>query len=508
MQCPVCLEEIVQSEAVELGCGHRLCCPCLRAYLESRMQANKVRLEDLVCPVPACRAELPEKVIHDAFCDSYDKLVRLQDARARACALEGTTRSRPAQCPTPGCAVILVPAGAGHVTCPHCRNQFCSRCGHEAHLPLTCEAFRMQLNDIVAYDGISQCPLCREGFEYAGGCKFLRCARCHIYFCHLCSVQLTKDEHYTHYQGFPGAKGPFGNVCKNKQALSPRAPRATRSATASPSSFKDGEVGFGVEARRDLRSPYLKHPAPPAVALPRVPQHAQAEYVAPRVPPYVPPLKLHLMGRQNGAPIPPPAPTCTRGRHGWYILWEPCLCEPPATGAHVELRCLELELLAVFEFPYGHLWETFVPWDIGWGIANADSVWQVRMKFKNALGWGQLGEPVTLPPARPALPRRFGPQRPLSAPPLQRTGSGKRGEVMPDRVPPPSLGRPQVRGDARGFAPPSRDRPQSNPVRSFQGHLHGDRAPSPLYNHDLPRARRDRHDCKGRPPTLPPKPLR
>merc|ERR1712183_937380 len=105
---------------------------------------------------------------------------RLQDLRARKCALEGTLNSRPVQCPTPGCAVILVSQGATKTKCRHCGEVLCTSCSRKSHEPFTCEEHEARNGALIGKD-LLRCPRCKEGCEHTGGCQFLRCPWCRVH---------------------------------------------------------------------------------------------------------------------------------------------------------------------------------------------------------------------------------------------------------------------------------------------------------------------------------------
>mmetsp|Transcript_74064 Transcript_74064/g.239456 ORF Transcript_74064/g.239456 Transcript_74064/m.239456 type:complete len:494 (+) Transcript_74064:128-1609(+) len=215
--CMICLEVPERRELTALGCRHIVCRPCICGWLRSRVQARRTRQEDLSCPT--CRAELDEAVIRAALEgdeEGRELYSLLQDARAHECALQGSPRSRAMHCPTPDCGIIFVPRDLQEGTCPQCNQRFCARCGHAAHQPLPCEQVHAAVIRETLGAVFSRCPQCGEGCEHVGGCNFMTC-RCRAYFCHLCGVILARAEHFSHYQGFHGAAGPFGSVCRNRQ---------------------------------------------------------------------------------------------------------------------------------------------------------------------------------------------------------------------------------------------------------------------------------------------------
>merc|ERR1719512_538944 len=218
--CPICLEVPERDDVTRLSCRHEVCTSCLQGWLGSVVKAHKVRPEDLSCPT--CRAEIDEDVISGTLLlvghEEQTMYDYLNDQRAREWALHVSADCRAVQCPAPDCGIFQVPISVEEDSCPYCGLRLCTICGSPAHRPLTCAENRdhRAVRGAVGEAFFSRCPQCGEGCEHIGGCNFMTC-NCRAHFCHLCGTILTQEEHYSHYQGFPGATGPFGRTCRNMQ---------------------------------------------------------------------------------------------------------------------------------------------------------------------------------------------------------------------------------------------------------------------------------------------------
>jgi len=461
LKCPICLEAPPPSEGVELSCRHQICRLCLGRYLVNRIDSGQVRSEHLTCPWPECNTELPEESIKQALAIRPKAYDRLQKMRAEACAMKGTLRSRSAQCPTPGCPLVLVPEEAGDVTCPHCLQLFCTRCGRKAHRPRSCRENAAMLDDL---PDLPRCPRCSVPVELASGCKFLKCPVCEngptpTFFCYLCGEALDKSEHYTHYQDFP--EGPFGAMCRGlwarrKQASPALRPRSCVVPRAPTPAAEPAARVAGVGRRVSSRPPRLlaaQLPPPAAMvqgaaaAASPVPERMieRTPRRAPRPPPY---------------PVAPPPPLVEVAAGSWNICWasgpRPPLVQ--VQDVHVELSCLALERRSTMEVPYRQVGGVNVP------MSAFPGDWEVRIKFRGpGSDWGPLSKPAVLPRIHSQAAR-------------------ERPEVQ-------ALGRTPESGARAGPRPSSEPRPANQKLLS--------REPSPASKEGGSPKRRDRMACQG-----------
>lgn len=222
-RCPLCLEDLGPDEARELDCAHKLCASCLEGYLESKIMEAHVAEDELVCPIPDCRTEITRMQIEGATAGTlvWEKYL---DFRMRDVEWRGAVDGRMAECADPRCAArFLVPQTRQWANCPQCSKEMCTFCGDEAHKTLTCEqlkAFKSADSEfaaVMAREKWRMCPVCQTPCVRDEGCNFMRCIspQCRrkgqprTYFCYLCGLQLTKEDHYSHF----GSKGPYENEC-------------------------------------------------------------------------------------------------------------------------------------------------------------------------------------------------------------------------------------------------------------------------------------------------------
>ncbi len=110
--------------------------------------------------------------------------------------------------------VITKKGHRGKLPCKKCRRPFCSSCGHNHSVGLSCTAWIEALGQGVAeamqlmrHLGLARCPKCNMFAEKVAGCNFMTC-RCSANFCFLCSAALDQTKHYSHFKG-----APFGDSC-------------------------------------------------------------------------------------------------------------------------------------------------------------------------------------------------------------------------------------------------------------------------------------------------------
>ena len=99
-----------------------------------------------------------------------------------------------AWCPSPNCNKICQISGssvASKVTCPKCKKEFCSKCSQDWHPGSNCQE---TMNRIFALNenssNLKPCPKCFRPIEKKGGCRYVICYICKLYFCWDCQKEL------------------------------------------------------------------------------------------------------------------------------------------------------------------------------------------------------------------------------------------------------------------------------------------------------------------------------
>jgi len=181
---------------------------------------GQVAEDELVCPIPNCKAEITVAQIEGATRGNalWDKFLQFRMRNWRPGSGDGIMVA----CPTPECGQFVVPADIKTVKCPLCKRKFCPKCGSKSHEGVTCEAFQAWEKDnssaeqcfeeLIAQQGWKRCPKCSAPSERESGCNFMQCrseiCRKRNFWCYICNKQLPKAEHYTHYP-----KGPYEDEC-------------------------------------------------------------------------------------------------------------------------------------------------------------------------------------------------------------------------------------------------------------------------------------------------------
>eukprot|EP00929_Paragymnodinium_shiwhaense_P091008 TRINITY_DN51068_c0_g1_i1.p1 TRINITY_DN51068_c0_g1~~TRINITY_DN51068_c0_g1_i1.p1 ORF type:complete len:798 (-),score=137.76 TRINITY_DN51068_c0_g1_i1:642-2945(-) len=219
-QCPLCLEKGQRDGFIELDCSHRFCADCFGSYIGSKVTDGQVADDELVCPMPGCGKAITVDQVQGATAGTavWEKYLQF---RANLWT-PGSDEGSMVQCPSGRCGRFLVPRAVKTVTCPICQMEFCPKCGQKSHEGSTCEQFRdwrrqneqgeKLLEDLMASQNWRRCPVCGAPSERESGCNFLQCrsdvCRKRTYWCWICGLQKTLEEHYTHYP-----RGPYEDEC-------------------------------------------------------------------------------------------------------------------------------------------------------------------------------------------------------------------------------------------------------------------------------------------------------
>lgn len=229
--CPICLGSLTQAESImTLQCGHRFCKECFVSFIANKI--NEGLNGDPVCPViidcktnKSCNTLItPEEILSYQPSSMQIKfhhfMIRKLCESDEFCA-----------CPKCHQYIVHVPSFTQEgnneddelawtkVTCLHCSNKFCGKCGQIPHYEeiTSCEeyakslllsALDAQFLEYVNAHRIFPCPGCKMYGELVSGCKMIYC-RCRTSYCALCGVQLIESQHYAHF-----LNQPYGNRCK------------------------------------------------------------------------------------------------------------------------------------------------------------------------------------------------------------------------------------------------------------------------------------------------------
>mmetsp|Transcript_12046 Transcript_12046/g.25888 ORF Transcript_12046/g.25888 Transcript_12046/m.25888 type:complete len:532 (+) Transcript_12046:91-1686(+) len=192
-QCMICFDRFPVHDMRAAACKHYFCKDCWVGYISTNIHSGPACL-DLRCPLPDCKAYVPQSVVYSTVSDA-DK------AKYEGYGLRSFVEDNRKMCWCTGkgcenaieCVVDRAPDEPLDVICT-CANAFCFNCKEEAHRPVQCETVRKwitknsaeseNLNWILA--NTKPCPKCCRPIEKNQGCMHMTCSQCKFEFCWLC----------------------------------------------------------------------------------------------------------------------------------------------------------------------------------------------------------------------------------------------------------------------------------------------------------------------------------
>ncbi|KAK2465908.1 hypothetical protein APHAL10511_001549 [Amanita phalloides] len=220
--CPICLDDFSDpsTPVQRLVCGHVYCTDCLRQFLVTAPERNKL---PLVCigNEDKCRSAIPIPVMQSLLSPlEYDTLVHKVLS-----AYIGQRAEQYKYCPTPNCSQlyrVTTNTGRPNVaqvsTCPSCVLSVCMACNYPEHPNLTCAERRARdpsEHDVLnkqwaSTHGAKKCPVCQVWIQKTEGCNHVKC-RCGAHMCWLCERHFTNGtDTYRHLRAEHGVHGVWG----------------------------------------------------------------------------------------------------------------------------------------------------------------------------------------------------------------------------------------------------------------------------------------------------------
>jgi ariadne-1 len=208
IECPICLDDPLKSEAFALSCGHYFCRRCYGMFLNSQVGSGPECL-NAWCPgvndvkdkggSEKCKLRIPQSAMKEFL--TPENAVKYESY-----VLNAFVDSHPKLrfCPSPGCEKIAIGSAVTHVDC-HCSQPFCFRCGEEVHDPSSCGQlgeWKEKCNNesetanwIIA--NTKKCPKCQARIEKNQGCNHMKCKNCSFDFCWQCMEEWSKHNSET-----------------------------------------------------------------------------------------------------------------------------------------------------------------------------------------------------------------------------------------------------------------------------------------------------------------------
>lgn len=306
---------------------------------------------------------------------------------------------RVTRCPTAVCCrlpspSLVAPLEAENVICPRCGVLFCPICQKMPHPFMTCKEHQSILKRMESADAIRRLPpmdLGVGGLADAGdgSCKSSagdgfggQCGGASAFS--LPSTPLGSPA-FLRRAGCPPLASPLASPCKVPSLVEQSLPRIS-----STPRVKDSEAHTNGDVFMTPRS----KPSPVGRGLP----------IAPPMPSVAAP---ELPGRPHGV-------TVSTAILGWYLHWKPCVGDPVATKARVDL-VVPHQLERRLDVECADDLCAFIPRS---AVQDGEGDWHARVCFGNQFGFGPHSELVRLPPL--VRSSQTSSKRPLSAPGLSR----------------------------------------------------------------------------------------
>ncbi|KAA6386023.1 MAG: putative E3 ubiquitin-protein ligase dbl4, partial [Streblomastix strix] len=212
-ECLICNEPIEPGNSVSLPCNHKFCFDCFVRHISIKFLEGKAQF-GINCPQANCTAKIYPSKVREVFLitgvtdfskggrvipgevavEQFTRLIQEDFIRSK--------KGSMCYCPHPTCNYVAIRKDLlrKDVRCL-CGNTFCFQCGHELHVPATCEMMEdwdklnnsQSLDDIWIEANTKPCPRCNAPIEKTKGCLRMVC-RCSYIFCWDCK----KDWKKTH----------------------------------------------------------------------------------------------------------------------------------------------------------------------------------------------------------------------------------------------------------------------------------------------------------------------
>ena len=199
LSCNICLEDKSSNELIYLSCSHSFCINCLKTFIENAIaEKNTLRL---TCPDVKCAAPLTEKDIRTVTRNNPEIIKAFSDITTK----EWLSKQANAKhCPTVDCPYVFINDAANPqaVTCPSCKQNYCSNCLTPHNRNISCEDAKAERNGDGSFNewkqnnNARQCPRCQITIEKNGGCQFMNCSRCDHAFCWNCLGAYDHQRHH------------------------------------------------------------------------------------------------------------------------------------------------------------------------------------------------------------------------------------------------------------------------------------------------------------------------
>ena len=176
-KCLICFDDKITTSggfARRIRCSHQFCAPCIKSYVESKLDSGWGDEALLTCPHPDCSLSVSTLALPVYVKNRYDRVANLRKN------LHVFSR----QCPKCNASNNGNP-NESHIVCSSCNTKFCFKCnGTHSKFGICANSFEFSLFALTR--NIKRCPCCYAYIHKQGGCPHMTCGKCGYYFCWGC----------------------------------------------------------------------------------------------------------------------------------------------------------------------------------------------------------------------------------------------------------------------------------------------------------------------------------
>lgn len=195
VECPICLDDVDQSQCAGLTCNHTVCLDCWSGYVKNAAKSRSCfRLK---CPMDGCEVAATTTRLCKLGIEA--KALNVLERRQKKFRLVNYVESsRDYQmCLGPDCELVqrmhMDKKKLSDIKC-RCGHVYCVRCLQDGHRPCPCDIAEAWVQKATSEAENMQwilartkkCPKCRVPIEKNQGCNHMTCRNCKHEFCWLC----------------------------------------------------------------------------------------------------------------------------------------------------------------------------------------------------------------------------------------------------------------------------------------------------------------------------------
>ncbi|KAH8835869.1 hypothetical protein DL96DRAFT_1575901 [Flagelloscypha sp. PMI_526] len=182
--CGICQESHSMNQMAPTPCHHPLCRECFAGHVNAKLEA---RNWPVTCPFDHNPMRRSCPAYTSAMIHSLELPLQAKKFMKEAQIL--ATGNVPIQCRF--CMTEILIHGqdaktAKFLSCEACKNQWCVECSLAVKSKSRHKCTATGIENLIASEGINNCPGCGLAIQKAGGCNHMKCTSCQTHFCNLC----------------------------------------------------------------------------------------------------------------------------------------------------------------------------------------------------------------------------------------------------------------------------------------------------------------------------------